>query len=130
MTETRAETFHRLKAMLLDPVGDDIPLPSIVGAIEFRREQYGLGASEWAVLLGMARSHYWEFVKGKRWFPRSAAVRAFKLGVPAEVLLQESGPIVVADIKTRLRNASKMSPEELRIYNREAKRRSRDRGVK
>lgn len=40
-----------------------------MGAFEFRRDQYGLTCSEMAQVLGMARSHYSEFVAGKRGLP-------------------------------------------------------------
>jgi antitoxin component HigA of HigAB toxin-antitoxin module len=62
--------------------------PSVVGATEFRREQYGLTMSEMAQVLGMAKAHYSEFINGKRELPVSAMVRAFAIGIPAECLFQ------------------------------------------
>lgn len=63
------------------------PKVSIIDALEFRREQYGLTATEFASILGFAQTHYSEFVNGKRRLPRAAMCRAFAIGVPAEVLL-------------------------------------------
>ena len=61
---------------------------SAIDAVEFRRDQYGLPRTEFAALLGMSLSHYGEFVNGKRKLPKRAMVRAYAIGVPAEVLLQ------------------------------------------
>lgn len=62
--------------------------PSVVGAVEFRRDQFGLNDSEWAQVLGMAKQHYSDFKAGRRSLPITAMVRAFALGVPAECLFQ------------------------------------------
>ena len=61
---------------------------SIVDVVEFRRDQYGLTQSEFGALLGMTSSHYSEFVRGRRNMPLNARIRAFAIGVPADVLLQ------------------------------------------
>lgn len=61
---------------------------SAIDAVEFRRDQYDMPRTEFAALLGMSLSHYGEFVNGKRKLPKRAMVRAFAIGVPAEVLLQ------------------------------------------
>lgn len=61
---------------------------SISEALEFRREQYGLNAAEFAFVLGLERSHYNEIVNGRREIPKKAMRRAFAIGVPATVLLQ------------------------------------------
>src|SRR5574337_1235606 len=55
-------------------------LPSVVDALEFRRDQYGLTRSEFAAVLGLAPGHYSEFINGKRELPavggrRKGAVR-------------------------------------------------------
>jgi transcriptional regulator with XRE-family HTH domain len=63
-------------------------LPSIPSAVEFRREAYGWNRAAMARKLGMQRSHYSEFVQGKRGLPYAACCKAFELGVPGEVLLQ------------------------------------------
>jgi len=62
--------------------------PSQVEAIEFRRDQYGLNQSEMAQVLGLSKSHYSEFVAGKRQLPPLAMVRAFSIGVPADCIFQ------------------------------------------
>lgn len=61
---------------------------SIADALEFRRLQYGLKASEFAAILGMTSQKYSEVINGKRNMPLNARIRAFAVGVPAEVLLQ------------------------------------------
>lgn len=61
---------------------------SIVDALEFRRDQYGLTKEEFAAILGLQKSHYSEIVMGKRGLPINATKRAFAIGVPAEILLQ------------------------------------------
>jgi len=61
---------------------------SIPDALEFRREQYGLKAREFAAILGMTPSHYSEVVCRGRNLPLNARIRAFAIGVPADVLLQ------------------------------------------
>lgn len=61
---------------------------SIVDALEFRREQYGLTKTEWAAVLGIGIPHYSEILSGKRALPIRATRRAFAVGVPAEVLLR------------------------------------------
>jgi transcriptional regulator with XRE-family HTH domain len=63
-------------------------LPSVKVAVEFRREQYGWTQAKMALKLGMQKSHYSEFIKGKRKLPFSAIKKAYKLGVPAQVLLK------------------------------------------
>ena len=63
-------------------------LPSVVDALEFRRDQYGLTHSEFAAVLGLAPGHYSEFINGKRELPPKAMKRARAIGVPADVLLQ------------------------------------------
>lgn len=81
-----AETVKRLEAELAKP-GDEF-MPTVLAAVEFRREQYGLTCVQWAKLLGMPKTNYSDFLHGRREFPPSAMPRACRLGVPAEVLLQ------------------------------------------
>jgi antitoxin component HigA of HigAB toxin-antitoxin module len=63
-------------------------LPSIIDAIEFRRDQYGFKKWQWAMLLGIAPPHYCDFIHGRRKLTLKQAARAFELGVPAEALFQ------------------------------------------
>lgn len=63
-------------------------LPPVVDALEFRREQYGWTRMRMAAELGLGKSHYSEFVSGKRGLPLSARIKAHQIGVPAQVLLQ------------------------------------------
>lgn len=62
-------------------------IPSIPSALAFRQEQYGWTQRVMAKKLGLQNSHYNEILKGKRTLPFRAACRAYKLGVPASVLL-------------------------------------------
>lgn len=67
---------------------------SIIEALEFRRDQYGLRASEFAAILGMTPTHFSEVMAGKRNMPLNARIRAFAIGVPAEILLQPGSEMV------------------------------------
>jgi antitoxin component HigA of HigAB toxin-antitoxin module len=67
---------------------------SLIDALNFRRDQYGLKNSEFAAILGMTQTHYSEFINGKRNLPLNARIRAFSIGVPAEVLLQPGSEMV------------------------------------
>ena len=59
-------------------------IPSVIDAVEFRRQQYGLTQSQWAYVLRWSPSHYSEFVNGKRSMNKRAMSWAFAFGVPAE----------------------------------------------
>jgi transcriptional regulator with XRE-family HTH domain len=61
--------------------------PSIPSALLFRQEQYGWTQRQMAKRLGIEESHYNEILKGKRRLPFAAACRAYKIGIPASVLL-------------------------------------------
>lgn len=63
-------------------------LPSIIDMLEFRRDQYGITAKDWAFILGISAQHYSEFVNGRRELPKKAMGRAYEYGVPAEALFQ------------------------------------------
>lgn len=67
---------------------------SILDALEFRRDQYGLKRSEFAAILGLTPAHFSEVMSGKRNLPLNARIRAFAVGVPAEVLLQPGSEMV------------------------------------
>lgn len=62
-------------------------LPTIPSALRFRQEQYGWTQAKMAKRLGLSTGHYSEVLSGKRALPYEAACRAYKLGVPATVLL-------------------------------------------
>lgn len=64
-------------------------LPSVVEAIEFRRHQYGWSKSKMAKALGLRPSHYSEILAYRRRLPINATKKAYKIGIPAKVLLQE-----------------------------------------
>jgi len=63
-------------------------LPSIIDMLEFRRDQYGVTAKDWAFILGISAQHYSEFVNGRRELPKKAMGKAYEYGVPAEALFQ------------------------------------------
>lgn len=61
---------------------------SLKDALDFRRDQYGLTSTEFAMLLGMSAAHYSEARSGRRKLPIGAVKRAYAIGVPADALLQ------------------------------------------
>ena len=61
---------------------------SMVDALDFRREQYGLTWAEFGMLLGLSAQHMSEVKNGKRRLPIGALKRAYAIGVPADALLQ------------------------------------------
>lgn len=67
---------------------------SLADALEFRRDQYGLKTAEFATILGLTPPKYSEVINGKRNMPLNARIRAFAVGVPAEVLLQPGSEMV------------------------------------
>lgn len=73
---------------------------SLIDALEFRRDQYGLKASEFAAILGLTPPKYSEIVNGARNMPLNARIRAYAIGVPAEVLLQPGSEMVRQSRKT------------------------------
>ena len=62
---------------------------SLIEAMEFRREQYGLNQSEFALVLACQKSHYSEFLKGKRNLTLRSRKRAAAIGVPLKSLLSK-----------------------------------------
>lgn len=63
---------------------------SLIDALEFRRDQYGLSRHDFAVLINMLPSHYSEVINGLRDLPIKSVKRAYAIGVPADVLLAPS----------------------------------------
>lgn len=63
---------------------------SLADALEFRRDQYGLSAKDFAFILGLSQSHYSEVIHGIRDLPIKSTKRAFAIGVPVDVLLAPS----------------------------------------
>ena len=78
-------------------------LPSIIDAVEFRRDAYGLTQKNWAFVLGVQPSHYSEFINGKRRLPVAAMARCFEHGVPAEFLFQCKPNKDIRHIRAKLR---------------------------
>lgn len=69
--------------------GKNAELPTLLEAVEFRREQYGWNQTKMAAMLDLSRSHYTEFKHGRRGLPVKSIRKAYAIGVPAAVLLQE-----------------------------------------
>lgn len=67
---------------------------SIIEAVEFRRDQYGLTAGEFSAVLGITKTNYSDFVHGRKNLPLNARIRAFAIGVPPELLLQPGSEMV------------------------------------
>lgn len=65
---------------------------SLIDALEFRRDAYGLTREEFAGVLGCWPGHFSEVMSGKRRLPSLAMRRAFAVGVPAAALLQHGAP--------------------------------------
>jgi hypothetical protein len=61
---------------------------SLRESLLFLADRQMLNQGEVAILLGMHKSHYSEFMKGKRELPVYALRRAYALGVPADALFQ------------------------------------------
>jgi antitoxin component HigA of HigAB toxin-antitoxin module len=77
-----------IKRLLIEATAPSNISITVAEALEFRREQYGLTRTEFAAVLGLARSHYNEVVNGKRQLSIKAVKRAFAVGVSVDVLLQ------------------------------------------
>lgn len=90
-TEPRPAMILRL---LSEAQAGNVCSVSIADALEFRRDQYGLKASEFAAILGLTPPKYSEIVNGRRNMPLNARIRAFAVGVPADVLLQPGSEMV------------------------------------
>jgi len=71
----------RLKRLEAEIKNAKIKISAAV-AVEFRRDAYGLTASEMAKILGVSKSAYSEFSYGKRELPKKAMIRAIVIGVP------------------------------------------------
>lgn len=82
--ETASQVFARL--MLEADAGPQCAV-SEAAALEFRRDQYGLSAQRWAMVLGLSPAHYSDIVHGRRRIHVNAIARAVAVGVPPEPLL-------------------------------------------
>lgn len=61
----------------------------LVDAVEFRQEQYGWNDKKMAAMLDLSPPHYSEFKSGKRGLPINSIRKAYAIGIPASVLLQD-----------------------------------------
>ena len=66
-------------------------LPSLKDAVEFRREQYGWTKTVMARELHISLPNYSDFIHGRRGLPFIAIKHAYRIGIPATVLLQING---------------------------------------
>lgn len=78
-------------------------MPSIVDAVEFRRDQYGLTQRDWAKIIGIQAGHYSEFKQGKRKLTLNQAAKCFYYGVPAALLFQTESNGGYDEIKKELK---------------------------
>lgn len=60
----------------------------LITALETERINRSWNAKQMAEAIGIAFTHYSEFVHGKRALPLKARAGAFKLGIPAALLLE------------------------------------------
>lgn len=88
-------------------------IPSIIEAVEFRREQYGLTQKQWAYVLKMQPSHYSEFLHGKKALPYRCMAIAFEYGVPAECLFQRFPMKGAKDIAALMEEMQRRKAKEL-----------------
>ena len=65
------------------------PTGSLPDALEFRRDQYEITQKQFAAILGLQNSHYCEVINGKRRLLIGAVKRAYAIGIPADILLQQ-----------------------------------------
>ena len=63
--------------------------PKLVDAVEFRRESYGWSKGKMAAMLDMTNGNYSEFIHGTRGLPVNSIRKAYAIGIPAQVLLQD-----------------------------------------
>lgn len=64
-------------------------LSSVPQALKLWQKTNGLNQKQMAAALAMAPTHYSEVLHGKRQLTRIAMIKAYKLGIPATILLQE-----------------------------------------
>lgn len=84
--EPRPAKLLRLLATAQLGVPCATPLPA---ALDDCRQRHALSMAEFTALLGMQRTHMSDVMNGKRHLPIGATRRAYALGIPADVLLQE-----------------------------------------
>lgn len=70
---------------LAEAAGDPI---EAIDAVEGIRKARGLNCGQMAEVLALPKSHYSEFLHGKRLLPIGAVQRAARIGVPCWALLQ------------------------------------------
>ena len=63
-------------------------IPSVIEAVEFRREAYGLTQEQWAEVLDITQQNYTAFVHGNHKLTLAQSAKAFEYGVPADCLFQ------------------------------------------
>lgn len=73
----------------------------LVDAIEFRREQYGWNKSKMAAMLDMTKPNYSDFIAGRRGLPINSVRKAYAIGIPADILLQDDTDRRIADLSPK-----------------------------
>jgi hypothetical protein len=74
-------------------------LPTVVEAVEFRRNAYGLTCAEWAKVIDMTEVHYREFLFEMRDLNPRQMAKCFEFGIPATLLFQCAPDKGMAEIK-------------------------------
>lgn len=87
------EEYHELNIIgdaIADYERDNYPieLPTVPEQLRFCLDQWGINQTQLGQMLGLQRSHMSEILNGKRELPLRATKLAYKLGIPAVVLLQ------------------------------------------
>ena len=86
---TKENESHVMSRLFLE-IASSTSDVAVGDALEFRRKEYGLSRRNFSLLLGLQESHYSEVVNGKKRLSLNATKRAYAIGVPAEILLQQT----------------------------------------
>jgi transcriptional regulator with XRE-family HTH domain len=86
---TKENESHVMSRLFLEIASSTSDI-SVGDALEIRRKECGLNRRNFSLLLGMRESHYSEVVNGKKRLSLNATKRAYAIGVPAAILLQQS----------------------------------------
>ncbi|MEM7697191.1 MAG: hypothetical protein AAF236_02165 [Verrucomicrobiota bacterium] len=82
----RQEIMEKLEGQIANYPKPELTLAD---ALEIAREAYGLRGYQFAKLLGMPKTRYSEVVNGSRGLTKSAMIKAFRVGIPASVILSD-----------------------------------------
>lgn len=86
---TKENESHVMSRLFLE-IASSTSYVSVGDALEIRRKEHGLNRRNFSLLLGLQESHYSEVVNGKKRLSLNATKRAYAIGVPAAILLQQT----------------------------------------